>query len=52
MIEHDVLIIGGGLAGSRAALAIAQNYPNQSVGLISKVHPIRSHSVIKTHHHE
>ena len=45
MIEHDVLIIGGGLAGSRAALAIAQNYPNQSVGLISKVHPIRSHSV-------
>ena len=45
MIEHDVLIIGGGLTGSRAALAIAQNYPHQSVGLISKVHPIRSHSV-------
>jgi len=45
MIEHDVLIIGGGLAGSRAALALAQNYPNLSVGLISKVHPIRSHSV-------
>jgi len=45
MIEHDVLIIGGGLAGSRAALAVAQNYPHLSVGLISKVHPIRSHSV-------
>jgi succinate dehydrogenase / fumarate reductase flavoprotein subunit len=45
MIEHDVLIIGGGLAGSRAALAVAQNYPDLSVGLISKVHPIRSHSV-------
>ena len=45
MIEHDVLIIGGGLAGSRAALAVAQKYPDLSVGLISKVHPIRSHSV-------
>jgi succinate dehydrogenase / fumarate reductase flavoprotein subunit len=45
MIDHDVLIVGGGLAGSRAAVAIAQNYPKLSVGLISKVHPIRSHSV-------
>ncbi|MEE3716254.1 succinate dehydrogenase/fumarate reductase flavoprotein subunit [Tumidithrix elongata RA019] len=45
MIEHDVIIVGGGLAGSRAAVAIAQTNPNLSVGLISKVHPIRSHSV-------
>jgi succinate dehydrogenase / fumarate reductase, flavoprotein subunit len=45
MLEHDVLIVGGGLAGSRAAVAIAQNEPSLSVGLISKVHPIRSHSV-------
>ena len=45
MFEQDVLIVGGGLAGSRAAVAIAQNEPDLKVGLISKVHPIRSHSV-------
>jgi succinate dehydrogenase / fumarate reductase, flavoprotein subunit len=45
MIEHDVIIVGGGLAGSRAAVAIAQTNPSLSVGLVSKVHPIRSHSV-------
>ncbi|WP_019503102.1 succinate dehydrogenase/fumarate reductase flavoprotein subunit [Pseudanabaena sp. PCC 6802] len=45
MLEHDVIIVGGGLAGSRAAVAIAQNYPNLNLALISKVHPIRSHSV-------
>jgi len=45
MIEHDVIVVGGGLAGSRAAVAIAQDYPHLSIGLISKVHPLRSHSV-------
>lgn len=45
MLEHDVIIIGGGLAGSRAAVAIAQNNPNLNLALISKVHPIRSHSI-------
>lgn len=45
MLEHDVIIIGGGLAGSRAALEIARLSPNLSVGLIAKTHPIRSHSV-------
>ncbi len=39
----DVVIVGGGLAGSRAALALAQ--AKRSVALISKVHPIRSHSI-------
>jgi succinate dehydrogenase / fumarate reductase, flavoprotein subunit len=43
MPEHDVLIIGAGLAGQRAALAAAQS--NASVGIMSKVHPVRSHSV-------
>ena len=42
MLEHDVLVIGGGLAGMRAALAAMQNGAN--TGLISKVHPVRSHS--------
>ncbi|MBE9032018.1 succinate dehydrogenase/fumarate reductase flavoprotein subunit [filamentous cyanobacterium LEGE 11480] len=45
MIEHDVLIVGGGLAGCRAALEIVRTDPDLSVGLIAKTHPIRSHSV-------
>jgi succinate dehydrogenase / fumarate reductase flavoprotein subunit len=40
---HDVLIIGAGLAGQRAALAAAEQ--GASVGIMSKVHPVRSHSV-------
>ena len=43
MPSHDVLIIGAGLAGQRAALAAAQE--GASVAIISKVHPVRSHSV-------
>ncbi|NOY85453.1 MAG: FAD-binding protein, partial [Nitrospirae bacterium] len=42
MIVHDVLIVGAGLAGMRAAIAIP---PHLNVGIISKVHPVRSHSV-------
>jgi succinate dehydrogenase / fumarate reductase, flavoprotein subunit len=41
--SHDVLIIGAGLAGQRAALAAAQ--AGATVAIISKVHPVRSHSV-------
>jgi succinate dehydrogenase / fumarate reductase flavoprotein subunit len=40
--KHDVLVIGAGLAGQRAALAAAED--GVSVGIISKVHPVRSHS--------
>jgi succinate dehydrogenase / fumarate reductase flavoprotein subunit len=43
MPSHDVLIIGAGLAGQRAALAAAQT--GATVGIVSKVHPVRSHSV-------
>jgi succinate dehydrogenase / fumarate reductase, flavoprotein subunit len=45
MIDHDVLIIGGGLAGTRAAVEVARTNPNLSIALIAKTHPIRSHSV-------
>jgi len=41
--SHDVLIIGAGLAGQRAALAAAER--GASVAIMSKVHPVRSHSV-------
>jgi succinate dehydrogenase / fumarate reductase flavoprotein subunit len=39
---HDVLIIGAGLAGQRAALAAAR--AGATVAIMSKVHPVRSHS--------
>src|SRR5918911_3423151 len=42
MPQHDVLVIGAGLAGQRAALAAAD--AGASVGILSKVHPVRSHS--------
>jgi succinate dehydrogenase / fumarate reductase flavoprotein subunit len=42
MFDHDVLIIGAGLAGMRAALAATQG--GADVAVITKVHPVRSHS--------
>jgi len=42
MYEHDVLIIGGGLAGLRAAVEVTR--AGVDVAVISKVHPVRSHS--------
>lgn len=40
--EHDVVVIGGGLAGLRAALEASR--AGAKVALLSKVHPLRSHS--------
>jgi len=40
--EHDVLVIGAGLAGMRAAIAAQEM--GADVAMISKVHPVRSHS--------
>ena len=43
--SHDVLIIGGGGAGLRAAIAAVEADEHLSVGIISKVYPMRSHTV-------
>ncbi|MCZ6545392.1 MAG: FAD-binding protein [Chloroflexi bacterium] len=43
MLQHDVLIVGSGLAGMRAALEVAQD-PTLDVAILTKVHPLRSHS--------
>ena len=45
MLQHDVVIIGGGLAGCRAALEIKRLTPSADVAVVAKTHPIRSHSV-------
>ncbi len=45
LLSHDILIVGGGGAGLRAAIAIGEENPNLSVGVISKVYPMRSHTV-------
>ena len=42
---HDVLVIGGGGAGLRAAIAVAETNPRLSVAIVSKVYPMRSHTV-------
>ncbi|MCE4611708.1 MAG: succinate dehydrogenase/fumarate reductase flavoprotein subunit [Desulfurococcales archaeon] len=45
-IEHDVVIVGSGIAGLRAAVEIKRRYGERlSVGLISKIQLMRSHSV-------
>ncbi len=41
----DVLLIGGGGAGLRAAIAVAETNPNLRVAVLSKVYPMRSHTV-------
>lgn len=42
---HDVLIIGGGGAGLRAAIAVAETDVQLRIAIISKVYPMRSHTV-------
>ena len=42
---HDVLLVGGGGAGLRAAIAVAETEPGLSVAVASKVYPMRSHTV-------
>jgi succinate dehydrogenase / fumarate reductase flavoprotein subunit len=42
VIKHDVVVIGGGLAGMRAAVEAAER--GADVAIVSKLHPVRSHS--------
>jgi succinate dehydrogenase / fumarate reductase, flavoprotein subunit len=42
MLRHEVVVVGAGLAGQRAALAAVQ--AGRDVALLTKLHPLRSHS--------
>ena len=43
--NHDIVIVGGGAAGLRAAIAAAELEPKLDVAVVSKVYPMRSHTV-------
>src|SRR5204862_5473259 len=43
--QHDILVIGGGGAGLRAAIAAVEESSRLSVAVLSKVYPMRSHTV-------
>ncbi len=43
--SHDVLLVGGGGAGLRAAIAVAETNPRLRIAVVSKVYPMRSHTV-------
>jgi flavin-dependent dehydrogenase len=43
--KADVVIVGGGGAGLRAAIAVAESDPALKIALVSKVYPMRSHTV-------
>ena len=45
VIKADVAIVGAGGSGLRAAIAVAEKNPELKVALISKVYPMRSHTV-------
>ncbi|HAC45808.1 MAG TPA: succinate dehydrogenase/fumarate reductase flavoprotein subunit [Chloroflexi bacterium] len=43
--SYDVLVVGGGLAGIRAAIAAVDANPRLKIAMVSKVYPMRSHTV-------
>ena len=44
-LQHDLVIVGGGGAGLRAVIAAAEAYPDLDIAMVSKVYPMRSHTV-------
>ena len=44
-LQYDIVIVGGGGAGLRAAIAIGETNPKLKIALVSKVYPMRSHTV-------
>jgi len=45
VVTHDIIVVGGGAAGIRAAIAAAQAEPGLSIAMVTKVYPMRSHTV-------
>ncbi|HZD12162.1 MAG TPA: FAD-binding protein, partial [Candidatus Binatus sp.] len=44
-LNHDILIVGGGAAGLRAAMAAVEYDPKLDIAIASKTYPMRSHTV-------
>lgn len=45
IITTDIAIVGAGGGGLRSAIAAAEKYPDLNIALVSKVYPMRSHTV-------
>ena len=43
--EYDIVIVGGGGAGLRAAIELGEFFPKLRIAVVSKVYPMRSHTV-------